>query len=353
MVIIHSHKLMIRFKNEFTCSRNQYKLAPCKVWVLSLNSFIDMDFKRRVIHELHKPARKNFPRRNTVLKGNCDLYQSDLVEMIPHSKINRGYKYILTLINCFSKMAYAQPLKTKTGREISEAMELILKKNKLEFKHLQTDKGKEYYNNIFSNLMDKYNINHYSTNSEKKAGIIERFNRTLKSAMYKEFSMRGSYKWIDILSKLIENYNNRFHRSIGMKPTQVNSNNERLVLKNIEHAVRIKPERIPPSKFNEGDQVRISKYKGVFTKGYLPNWSNEVFEIFRVQPTNPVTYILRASNGEIIEGGFYGHELLKSNTGNVYLIQKIIKRKGDKYLVRWLGFDKSQDSWVTKSELLQ
>ncbi len=311
-----------------------------------------MDFKQSVVQELHRPARKNFPRRNTVLKGIYDLYQSDLVEMIPHSKKNRGYKYILTVINCFSKMAYAHPLKTKTGREISDAMNIILKRNRLKFKHLQTDKGKEYYNKSFSTLMKNYNINHYSTNSEKKAAIIERFNRTLKSAMYREFSMRGEHIWVDILSKLIKNYNNKIHRTIGMKPVEVNENNVDIVSKNIKRATKVKSERVPPSKFNEGDKVRISKYKGVFTKGYLPNWTNEVFEIFRVQPTNPLTYLLRTNNGEIIQGGFYGHELAKSNTGNVYLIEKILKRVGDRYLVRWLGFDKSQDSWVTKKDLL-
>ncbi len=132
-----------------------------------------MDFKRRVIDELHKPARRNFPRRNTYLKGISDLYQSDLVEMIPFSRVNKGYRYILVLINCFSKMAYAQPLKTKTGKEISSVMEKIFQFNKLKFKNLQTDKGKEYYNKTFSSLMKKHNINHYSTNTEKKRLLLK------------------------------------------------------------------------------------------------------------------------------------------------------------------------------------
>lgn len=308
--------------------------------------------KQMIIDELHKPARRNFPRRNVVLKGIRDLFQADLVEMCPHSGENNGFKYILTLINCFSKMAYARPLKSKSGRETSKAMEKILKKSSLKFKHLQTDEGKEYYNKIFSNLMEKCKINHYSTHSDKKAAIIERFNRTLKSAMYKQFSLRGSYKWIDILQKLIDEYNNRVHRTIRMKPIEVNERNEMQVKKNISNATKPKPELRHPSKFEEGDQVRISKFKGIFTKGYLPNWSNEVFEVLRVQPTTPATYLLKDNRGHIIEGGFYGHELLKSISGDVYLIDKIIKRRGNKYLVRWHGFDKSQDSWVSKSDLL-
>lgn len=137
-----------------------------------------------------------------------------------------------------------------------------------------------------------------------------------------------------------------------MKPIHVNKVNEGAVLKHIKRTVKIKAEKKPPTQFSEGDMVRISKYKGVFTKGYLPNWSNEVFEIFKVQPTIPQTYLLKASNGEIIQGGFYGHELLRSTTSNVYLVEKILKKRGDKYLVRWLGFDRSEDSWVTKGQLL-
>jgi len=172
--------------------------------------------KKQIVDELHKPARVNFPRRNTVIKGINDLYQADLIEMRPHSKINKGYNYILTIIDCFTKVADALPLKDKTGKSVTEAMETAIKRGKHRIKHLQTDDGKEYFNKDFSNLMEKYGINHYSTKSEKKAAIIERFNRTLKGAMYKAFSNRGKHVWFDILSDLIHDYNNKHHRTIGM-----------------------------------------------------------------------------------------------------------------------------------------
>lgn len=127
-----------------------------------------MDLKSLIVSELHKPARKNYPRRQTVIKGLNDLYQADLVEMIPHSKTNGGFKYILTLIDCFTKVAYALPLKNKTGITVSEAMKTLIKTNNLQITHLQTDNGKEYFNKWFSNLMSQKNINHYSTFSEKK-----------------------------------------------------------------------------------------------------------------------------------------------------------------------------------------
>ena len=308
--------------------------------------------KAEIVEELHRPARKNFPRRNTVLKGINDLYQADLVEMIPYSKVNRGFKYILTIINCFTKVADAFPLQNKTAKSIVEAMEQFLEKTGKQIKHLQTDHGKEFYNSSFRKLMMEYNINHYSTNSEMKAAIVERFNRTIKGDMYKRFSLRGTYVWYDILPDLIRSYNNRYHRAIGMKPRAVTKKNEDIVRDNIKKSTRIKDELRPPKVFHIGDQVRISKEKSIFSKKYLPNWTNEVFTVFRVQPTMPETYILKDKSGELLQGGFYGHELMKSTIGDVYLIEKILKRKKDRYFIRWLGFNSSHDSWVNKKDIV-
>lgn len=311
-----------------------------------------LNLKAVIVKELHRPVRKTFPRRNTVIKGNNDLFQTDLVELIPHSKVNKGYKYILTVINCFSKVADAFPLKDKTGKSVSKAMETVIKRNKFKIKHLQTDDGKEYFNSTFRKLVEKYGINHYSTNTEIKAAIIERFNRTLKGDMFKKFSLRGSYKWIDILKQLIDNYNNKFHRTIGMKPKDVNETNEQLVLKRIRKNTIPIIDKKPPRKFNVGEKVRISKHKSIFAKGYVPNWTNEVFEIFRVQPTLPETYYLKDSKGEILQGGFYGHEISMSSTGDVYLVEKVLKTRKDRVLVRWLGFNQTQDSWISKKDML-
>lgn len=312
----------------------------------------NMNHRQQIVEELHKPARKNFPRRQTVLKGIHDLYQADLVEMIQHSKLNKGFKYILTVIDCFTKVAHAIPLKDKTGASVTRAMQQILSKVNNKVKNLQTDDGTEFFNSNFSKLMKTAQINHYSTYSEKKASIIERFNRTLKSAMYKMFSQRGSYVWHDILSDLIKQYNSTYHRTIGMKPISVNKRNEKLILDRIKSNTKPLIDKKPPKTFVPGDSVRISKYKNIFTKGYLPNWTNETFTVHRVQPTVPQTYLLRDGHGKILHGGFYGHELLKSKTGNVYLVEKILRKRKNKLLVRWLGFDKTQDSWISSNDLI-
>lgn len=310
-----------------------------------------MSKREAIAKELHKPARRNFTRRKVTLKGINDLYQADLVEMLPYAKLNKGMKYILTMINCFSKFAIAVPLKSKSGLEVTEKLVPILKKHKM--KNFQTDQGKEWFNVNVRKLMTQYKINHYHTFTEIKAGVVERLNRTLKEIMWRQFTARGSYEWLTILPKIVAEYNNTVHRTIGMKPKDVRRKHVKVILERLNyrrqtgsHQTKIKP------KFHVNDRVRISKYKRVFDKGYIPNWTNEVFTVYAVMPTKPVTYILEDSKGEILKGGFYEQEISKSKTGDVYLVEKVIKTSGNKVLVRWAGFDKSSDTWVDRKDIL-
>lgn len=308
-----------------------------------------MEIKRTVVNELHKPARKNFKRRRTIVKGLHDLFQADLVEMIPYAKVNKGFKYILVVINAFSKFAWAKPLKTKNGRDVTKAMRSILVTIKPP-KNLQTDQGKEFFNADFQKLMKDFNINHYTTYSSVKASIVERLNRTLKGLMWKEFSYRGNYKWTDILAKLVTKYNNTYHKTIGMKPINVNSKNENVILK--QSFTKLKTIDPRGLKFKIGDSVRISKFRDLFEKGYTPNWSNEIFKIKKVQMTNPTTYILEDEEKKPILGGFYEKELQKVTYPDVYLVEKVIKRKRNKVLVKWLGLPSSKNSWIDSKNKL-
>ena len=308
-----------------------------------------MEIKRTVVNELHKPARKNFKRRRTIVKGLHDLFQADLVEMIPYSKVNKSFKYILVVINAFSKFAWAKPLKTKNGRDVTKAMRSILILTKPP-KNLQTDQGKEFFNADFQKLMKDFNINHYTTYSSVKASIVERLNRTLKGMMWKEFSYRGNYKWTDILEKLVTKYNNTYHKTIGMKPINVNSKNENIILK--QSFTKLKTIDPRGLKFKSGDSVRISKFRDLFEKGYTPNWSNEIFKIKKVQMTNPTTYILEDEEKKPILGGFYEKELQKVTYPDVYLVEKVIKRKRNKVLVKWLGLPSSKNSWIDSKNKL-
>ncbi|KAF2888489.1 hypothetical protein ILUMI_17684, partial [Ignelater luminosus] len=296
-----------------------------------------------VDEELHRSARKNFPRRPTIIKGYRDLFQMDLAEFIPYAKGNKNYRYILMMINCYSKYLSARPLKTKNGEEVTKVVSNIFKEEENSIpKNMQTDHGKEFYNSSLKKLMKEHEINHYSTFSNIKAGIIERAIRTIKNRLYKEFSLRGEYKWYDILQKVVSAYNQSKHRTIGMAPINVKPNTKLSVYDNLKI--------IGKSKLNVGDMVRISKYKGVFEKGFTPNWSVELFKIVKKQLTNPVTFLIEDANSTPISGSFYEFELQRAKHPDVYLVEKILKKRGDQVLVKWLGINET--SRVKKTDIL-
>lgn len=304
--------------------------------------------KQALVNELHKSARKNFPRKHVIVKGINDLWQADLVEMQPYSKYNKNFKYLLTVIDVFSKQAYVKPVLNKTAKFVTKAMGEIFQENKKIPIHLQTDNGTEFHNKTFKDLMKQKNINFYSTFSNLKASVVERFNRTLKNRMWKQFSMQGSYKWLNILDHLVNSYNNTKHSTIKMAPNKVNSVNEKHILNTVYN----RPTKWVKNKFSIGDIVRISKYKSIFDKGYTPNFTTELFKILNVNQKFPVTYLLEDMKQTPIAGQFYEMELRKTKYPDSYLIEKVLKRKGDKVYVKWLGFPSSENSWIQKSELI-
>lgn len=304
--------------------------------------------KRDIVNELHKPARKIFNRRHVVVKGLRDLYQVDLIEMIPYARVNKGFRYILIVIDVFSKYVWAFPVRRKTAEHVVEAMAKVFTSPKNIPKNVQSDEGTEFYNSKFENLMKKYKINHYSSFSPLKCSVVERVNRTLKNMMYKEFSLQGSYDWLNLLPKIVRKYNNTNHSTIKMKPVNVNKKNEKRLLKSVYGYLKVIDRR--KSKFKVGDFVRISKYRHVFSKSYKPNWTNEIFKIVEIKETNPRTYILEDENKEIILGGFYSEEIQKVKHPDAYLIERILQRKGNKMRVKWLGIN--TPTWINSNDVV-
>lgn len=303
--------------------------------------------KQDVVDELHRPARKNFARRRTIIKGLDDLWEADIGEFRNYSRDNKSFKYILFVIDAFSKYLWTEPLKTKNATDVKDAMSKIVRSGRTG-NNLLTDMGTEFYNKHFKLLMQKYNINHYSVYSTKKAAIAERVIRTIKNKLYKHFSLTGKYKWIDVLTPITDQYNKTRHRTTGMRPCDVTSKNEKILLSSVYSNIKVKGK----SKFKLGDIVRISKYKSLFDKGYTPNWSTELFNIVKVKITNPATYLLEDMNGKPILGSFYESELQRAKHKDVYLIEKVLRSKGRKLYVKFLGLDKSHNAWLDKSDLL-
>ena len=266
--------------------------------------------------------------------------------MCPYSRFNQGHHYILTVIDVLSKYGWALPLKTKSGTEVTKAFTKIFRDRYP--KNLQTDQGKEFYNADVQKLFTKHDINHYSTYSVMKASVVERFNRTLKNNMWKLFTLNGTYRWTDGLPRLLVEYNARKYRTIGMRPCDVTPAIADKLLATVYSNLKI----AAPARFKLGEFVRVSKFKTIFDKGYTPNWTTEVFEIAKVQATNPATYLLVDSRRKPVAGGFYEHELQRVTDPDVYLVEKVLHKKGDKVYVKWLGMEKSHNSWINKNNVL-
>jgi len=152
-----------------------------------------------------------------------DTWSADLVDMQAFSKYNKGVKYLLTVIDIFSKYAWVIPLKNKTGESVTEAFEKIILEGRLPV-NLWVDEGKEFYNKKFESFLNKNKINMYHTFNEGKAVVIERFNRSLKRIMWKYFTANNTYTYLDNLQDMVDKYNKTKHSSIKMTPIEASKN---------------------------------------------------------------------------------------------------------------------------------
>ena len=312
---------------------------------LGLGNKFDME---DLSEELNKPVINKFERKKVIVNHIDEIYSCDLVDMQKYSKVNRGYKYIFTNIDIFSKFAWSFPLKSKTIKDIKPCFQKIFKERKP--KYIWSDQESAFFSKEMLKFFEDNNVKIYHTYSNLKAVVIERFNRLLRELMMKEFVKNNNTVWYNVLPGLIKTYNNRYHRTIKMKPIDVNKSNE----KNIKNTVYNYDITNKKPKFKINDLVRISlKRRELFDKpiGNI-KWSEELFKIYKINNSNVITYQLKDMNDEIIKGIFYEKELqLSKNITGEYIIEKISKTKGENIFVKWRNYDSLFNSWVKKSDI--
>ena len=306
-------------------------------------------------YTLHKPVRKNFLRNPYTPNNIYDVFEVDLVDLQSLSKHNDGVKYLLNLIDVFSKQAYSEPLINKTGKSITTAFSKILKQLKQTPLVVRSDRGKEFLNTTFQDLLKKTKIEfQICRNPDVKCSVVERFNRTLKTKMYKYFTYKNSYRYIDVLQDFLTAYNNTVHSTTGKAPSKINETNVLEVWRRMNsHRQKQKPVR-----FSVGQTVRISKEKMKFAKGFEQSYSTEVFKICKVIRRVPQPlYEIEDLQGTPIEGQFYNEELtpVLVTKQTEFKIDKILKqrtRNGRReYWVKWKGYGPQFNSWILASSL--
>ena len=242
------------------------------------------------INEIYsKPPKKNYITNKTDVYHIDDIWSLDILDLKDYGpENNRGYRYVLVTIDNFSKFGWTIPMKNKNAQTIKDSFENILTNSKRKPNLIETDRGKEFYNNIFQDFLNKNNIKLYSRNSSYGAVFAERFNRTIRDLLKKIVFEQGDAKWIDVLPTITKQYNNRIHSSTKLTPIQASlKKNEGYVYKNLlDKRKKVKP------KFQINDLVRTADLKKTFSKGDTTSWSYKLYKITEINNDTIPSYRL-------------------------------------------------------------
>ena len=308
-------------------------------------------------YTLHKPVLYKFPRRRIIVNGIDHQWQADLMDLHSLRRYNDNNTFVLIVIDVLSKYTWARILKNKTGLTLVQAFDNILKSSGRRPKKLQTDKGTEFLNKHFQHFLKQEEIHFFvSENDDIKCAIAERVIRTIKEKLWRYFTKTQTYRYVEVLPKIIKNYNHSYHRSIKLSPAEVNSGNQEQVWKTLymDDARHFQNKRNIP--LDVGDRVRISKTRVQFQKGYTSSWTSEKFTISQVLlHTTPSVYHLKDDHGEELKGTFYSQELQLIEKDFPFQIQKVLKERGKsyskEYLVQWKGYKPLFNSWIPQRVL--
>lgn len=324
-------------------------------------------------YSLYKPIRKTFPRSKVIVNTIDSMWDGDLADVSNIASHNDGYKFLLVLIDIFSRYLFIVPLKNKHHQNIVDGLKLVFQKRRKP-NTLRTDKGSEFKNCWVKAFLKKEGIHAIYTQNETKANYAERVIRTMKNLMYRYFMKNRTYRFINILQDLVKSYNKRPHRSLGGNaPANVNKENAdeirlesylsgktKLDVNQSKTLGRSKEKKRakPFFKFKIGDDVRLSQLKHPFQRDYQQKWTEEFFKVNERYKRGQIpVYKLKDLAGDPIEGTFYESELQKviKSEDVSYRVEKILKRrrhgKTQEVYVKWEGWPKKFNSWIPESSL--
>ena len=284
------------------------------------------DFLRQYkLHSVHKRiSKKKFPRRKVIARFPFELFMADLIEYPGDKYNNNGYCFILVLIDCFTKMLYAAPMKRKNKEWCADAFESIFRKMDRFPINMVTDGGLEFFNSNVQDVFQNYGINHYRTPSTTKwkASVVERAIRTIKSRLEKYFEFSRRRRWINVIDQVIRNINQTPHSAHGIPPQDVTDENRKDVYKKLYPDQKLSI----VCRLKIGDRVRKIREKTIFEKGYKPNWTDEIYIISDVRQSNQVCwYKLETLAGEKLSGIWYYYQLNLVSTNDFESSRKSLK----------------------------
>ena len=330
-----------------------YSYYNGKIPVKKIQEFLSGNESYTLHREFHKQ------KRNTSFTHfKRYQFQMDLVEIQEHAKYNDNTRYLLNVIDTFTRYAFVRPLKDKKATSVLEEFKSILQEAIQKPYMIVMDKGTEFNNNLFYAFCRDNNIKLVTPQANIHAAYIERFNRTLQNIIYKYMTENETNRFVDVLQALVASYNKRKHRIINMSPYEAENNPENHLKINLLQAKTESYIKKQPLKFKIGTYVRIAKQKGKFSRSYQEQTAQEIFKIYKIDTTKKIPlYHIETYNGdEQILGGFYSFELTPVST-NIFRVEKILKKRtvqGIRQLfVKWKGFDAKYNSWINETDIEQ
>ena len=281
------------------------------------------------------------------LRENFDL---DLADMSRVARVNNGVHFLVILVDMFSRQAFVEPIKNKSGAVVTNAMQTLFNRMPSVPKTIRHDAGREFLNAHFAALMDKHGIETFTTAAQHKANYAERFIRTLKTRIHRFMTGQSTQRYIDVLQSIVDAYNGSFHSSIGMKPNDVTQRNESELWKKL-YLETNRASKLKPFRYAVGSKVRIMSKKGPLEKGYTENWSRTVYIVQTQRRRGGLAmYELSDLMGVEVSGLFYERELqqvvIEDEKRIEYVRNTRIRNKTREYLVRWAHYGPSYDEWI-------
>lgn len=314
---------------------------------------------KQEVYQVHSAAKRRGETESIIVEFVDDQWDADILMLGNKPGKNRNYRYLLGVIDLFTRYAWVRPLRQKTAQETAKAFEDILSEGR-KCLLLRTDAGKEFTGRPFQDMLKRRKIPDIRAYGEVKANYIERFFRTLQRRFYQYSYHNNTSKFIDVIQDIVKSYNNTVVSTTGFKPSEVNEDNALALYDKVYTPILRKrsEERVKLS-FRVGDLVRLSLFGDRFKRGFTQSWSEEVFEIFAVVKSHPARYKVQDLLGEEIEGSFYKGELKVANATDIesvnWKIEKILStrrvRGVRKSLVKWYGYSDKFNTLINTADV--
>lgn len=309
---------------------------------------VDRELSKAFSYSINRQRRYKFKRLKTIPVGFMTDIQVDLADFRKLTKFNKKYAYCLVMVDVLSRQIFTKPMRRKNAEEMKEAFKELIETMPKKPLNIFSDKGREFDNKIIKDFLKEHGIEKRRSEHEAtKASVCERFIRVIKSRLYKYMDANSTKIWYNVLPKITFGINHSYSRAIKTTPASINNTNWWPLWKSL-YSYKQETHR---AKFNVGEVVRVAYTRGKFDKGYISNFSDEVFKIRKVNFGYPVTYVIEDLNKLPLPRRYYNQELSLSDESRIRRVKKILRKRevqgNTEYLVQWLDLPSEYNSWIT------